>query len=151
MIHLATNSPSLPASVAMMISFTSFLNNCFFTSLYCLPVFFKTVSFMCFGSIGRVSIFHSLYLLSYPSGSISPTKCPIAQVTIYLFPSIYEPLFTLHFKTFAKSLPTEGFSASINDFPILRQTTFLFLFSKTFFKLIITNPIFVIIISFIFH
>src|SRR3712207_9024838 len=41
-IHLATNSPSRPASVAITISFTSCLFICDLTTLNCLPLFFIT-------------------------------------------------------------------------------------------------------------
>ena len=82
-IHLATSSPSRPASVAMMISPTSFRNICVFTALYCFAVFLMTTSSIFLGIIGSTCMFHSLNFLSYPSGSASVTRCPNAHVTIY--------------------------------------------------------------------
>src|SRR3712207_3503837 len=121
-IHLATNSPSRPASVAITISFTSCLFICDLTTLNCFPLFFITTSFKCFGIIGKSSISQVLYLLSYTSGSAKVTKCPNAQVTIYFSPSKYPFPPFLQFKTLAISLPTEGFSANTN---ILLIKTFL--------------------------
>ena len=59
------------------------------------------------------------FLISFHSNAhivLKVTKCPNAQVTIYFSPSIYPFLSFLQPKTLAKSLPTEGFSASTKIF-----------------------------------
>src|SRR5690625_4739044 len=86
-IQRATSSPSLPASVAIMMSFTSFRFNWLFTILYCFPVLGITTVLRWFGTIGKSSIRHVLYLSSYISGVANVTKCPNAHVTIYFWPS----------------------------------------------------------------
>src|SRR5699024_8918878 len=87
-IQRATSSPSLPASVAIITSAISFRFNCALTVLNCLRVFGITVVLKCLGNIGRSSIFHVAYFLSYWSGVAKVTKWPSAHVTTYCFPSI---------------------------------------------------------------
>ena len=72
----------LPASVAITISLTSCRCTSFFTVWNCFAVCRITSVSSFFGIIGSSSIFHSLYFLSYPSGSFRVTRCPSPQVTI---------------------------------------------------------------------
>ena len=115
-IKRATSSPSRPASVAMTISFTSFLKSWRFTTPNCFAVFPITSSLNGSGIMGRSAIFQSLYFLSYSSGAASSTRWPNAQVTMYLSPSRQPSALFLQPSTLAISLPTEGFSAITRDF-----------------------------------
>ena len=126
-IYLATSSPSLPASVAIIISLTSFLFNAFSTILYCLYVFLMTSVFIYFGIIGNFSnptLINSLYL----SGVCNVTKCPKAHVTIYLSPSRHPFLFCFAPKFLAISRATDGFS----------HRTTLFIFFPHYFIILYT-------------
>ena len=78
-----------------------------------------TTSFILSGIIGRVSISHFIYFLSYSSGSASVTRCPRAHVTTYSLPSRIPLPFWVQWSTLAISLATDGFSAITNDFILL--------------------------------
>src|SRR5699024_9538927 len=80
--------------------------------LNCLPVLPMTMVFKCFGNIGKSSNRHVSYFLSYISGVAKVTKCPHAQVTIYLEPSRLPFAFFVQPSRRAMSRPTEGVSAS---------------------------------------
>src|SRR5699024_11586990 len=60
----ATSSPSRPASVATIISLTSFRLSWLLIVLNCFPVFFITVNFQHSGSMGKSSNFLVLYFTS---------------------------------------------------------------------------------------
>src|SRR5690606_8123617 len=122
MIHLATSSPSRPASVAIIISCTSFRCICAFTALYCLPVCLMTTRLNGLGIIGKCSNFHDLYCSPYFSGSANVTRCPNAHVTIYLSPSMNPVPFLVQVRTRAMSLPAEGLSARTTDFIVIPPT-----------------------------
>ena len=118
MIQRATSSPSRPASVAIISSETSLRRIRPCTTLNCRPVWPITTSFICCGSMGRVSMSHFSHAFSYTSGSASVTKWPSAHVTMYFSPSRYPS--RLQPKTRANSFPTDGFSANTNAFAILK-------------------------------
>ena len=111
-IHLATSSPSRPASVAMTISLTSALESRELTALNCFEVWPITTSFILPGSMGRSSMRQLLYLSSYASGSARVTRCPSAHVTIYLSPTMQPLPLRLQPSTRAISFATDGFSVN---------------------------------------
>ena len=79
-IQRATNSPSRPASVAITISFMSFLLTRLSIVFNWLLVFGNGFVPINLGSIGNVSNCHFSHFLFKSSGIFKPSKCPKAQV-----------------------------------------------------------------------